>query len=496
MTTRRLNPIELRSAIAALPKDDAAAGTTSPRASSMYVPLSHQKALNPNASLVVGSRGSGKTYWYEALQDQTLRRLLGEFVPESGLAGFAKCSSGFGTDTHGDFPRPATLRALSAYVDAADIWWSVIAWHVLSADDATQTTGNWPNYDSWKERIEWIAPNKNSVEDRLVSLDQRLNKSNSKHLILFDALDRTAGSDWGLLRKLLRGLLETLLYFRSFRAIRAKAFVRPDMLEDGQVLAFPDSSKVQSTAATLSWTRVDLFNLLWQHLGNNADVGDKFRTWTSQECEQAWGGGQLSFTAPQPLRVDESVQRKVFHQIAGPFMGSDRRRGLPYTWLPNHLGDAQGTASPRSFIVALQAAAEGTALHHRTWEYALNYQEIQSGVVEASKIRVREIGEDFDWVGPAMGALGGITVPCEFRSIRERWKKGSVVDELRRRMADSNSASQRLPPRNLDQGEEGIRKDLERLAIFQPMLDGRVNVPDVYRVGFQLGRRGGVKPVK
>lgn len=38
--------------------------------------------------------------------------------------------------------------------------------------------------------------------------------------------------------------------------------------------------------------------------------------------------------------------------------------------------------------------------------------------------------------------------------------------------------------------------DLERLGIFEKMKDSRINMPDLYRVGFGLGRRGGVKPSK
>ena len=33
-------------------------------------------------------------------------------------------------------------------------------------------------------------------------------------------------------------------------------------------------------------------------------------------------------------------------------------------------------------------------------------------------------------------------------------------------------------------------------CVFLSLRDGRVNVPDVFRVGYGLGRRGGVKPVR
>ena len=54
----------------------------------------------------------------------------------------------------------------------------------------------------------------------------------------------------------------------------------------------------------------------------------------------------------------------------------------------------------------------------------------------------------------------------------------------------------RLPPRHLDDGTEGVRRDLESLGVFQPLYDGRLNIPSVFRVGYGLGLRGGVKPVR
>jgi hypothetical protein len=52
-----------------------------------------------------------------------------------------------------------------------------------------------------------------------------------------------------------------------------------------------------------------------------------------------------------------------------------------------------------------------------------------------------------------------------------------------------------LPPKHLDQGLDGLLEDMLSLALFSRMQDGRINMPDVYRVGFGLGRKGGVKPI-
>ena len=48
----------------------------------------------------------------------------------------------------------------------------------------------------------------------------------------------------------------------------------------------------------------------------------------------------------------------------------------------------------------------------------------------------------------------------------------------------------------VQRASEGIRNDLETLGVFQRLRDERVNIPNVYRVGYGLGRRGGVQPVR
>ena len=90
-----------------------------------------------------------------------------------------------------------------------------------------------------------------------------------------------------------------------------------------------------------------------------------------------------------------------------------------------------------------------------------------------------------------MSALAGMAVPLEFEEVARRWRNTGVLDELGRQVERNEVKS---PPRRLDAGAEGVRLDLESLGVLQRLLDDRVNIRDVYRVGYGLGRRGGVKP--
>lgn len=290
--------------------------------------------------------------------------------------------------------------------------------------------------------------------------------------------------------KLLRGLFQVLLEFRSYARIRPKVFVRPDNLGDAGVADFPDASKVLTQKVELRWPRLELYNLLWQHLANEPISEGLFRAGCREGYQIEWTEKGSVWAVPEVLRHDEEIQRQLFHAITGPWMGKDRRRGFPYTWLPNHLGDAQRQVSPRSFLAALRRAAEDPP--HASHSYALYYESIKRGVQEASRIRVQEMQEDYPWVDTLMSPLSGLSVPCPFDRIEHVWRNNNVLDKLGQGM---EAVAVKLPPAHLGDGAEGVRRDLEVLGVFQGMSDGRVNLPDVYRVGYGMRRRGGVKAI-
>jgi hypothetical protein len=331
----------------------------------------------------------------------------------------------------------------------------------------------------------WAQENPESVDRSLVEEDRRLLDSNRRRLLLFDALDQTADSRTGL-RQMLRGLLQVLLELRSLRALRAKAFLRPDMLTS-DVMDFPDASKLNADRVQLRWEKKDLFALLWHLLANAPSPhGELFR----QECRELF---QLSFhptedriwKLPFGLFYDERKQRDVFHGLTGPLMGGGKERGFPFNWLPSHLADAHGKVSPRSFLLALRRAAENT---FSIGEFALSPEGLKIGVQEASRQRIEEIQEDYPWIRAVMAPLEKLSIPASFEEIEERWLRDGVLERLEK-MEDYQR------PSRLAEGLDGLRRDLLMMGVFLTLEDARINMPDVYRIGFGLVRKGGVKPV-
>ena len=474
----------VRIALSELPEGTSYGGRIEP--TDVYLPPSHRKALHPNVMLVTGMRGSGKTFWWNALQDSTIRTLLARFDKRLSLTANSEVRAGFGESSE-HYPHADELRAMSSKgVDPQLIWRTVHAWKLVGIDHLLGMLNSWP------ERVRYVKGNPQEITRIFRDRDQELDRQRIYSVVLFDALDRSADR-WPDMFRLIRGLLQHALDLRAYQRLRVKVFLRSDQADEEKVADFADASKILSSSVQLTWPRRDLYGMFWQYLSNGRK-GELVRPWLE---EGEWPiedvEGQRIFRVPASLAVDEKIQRQRFHAITGPWMGKDPRRGFPYTWIPNHLGDAGGTVSPRSFIEALRAAAEDTAARYPDHDHALHYESVKRGVRTASKRRVQELGEDYPWVDRLLRPLSGIVVPCEFKEIEGIWKDDGILDSL----ADEIRQDEvKLPPRNIDRKEVGVREDLESMGVFRRLHDGRVDIPDVFRVGYGLGRKGGVKPVR
>lgn len=452
-----------------------------------YVPASHAHALNPDNAVVEGMRGAGKTHWWAFLNSADHLDYLETSFPEARIGGAFQVSQGFGVGIKPTVaPTKDILAALQRDFNARHIWQAVVG---VQADFPPPFP---PSTARWKDRVQWVHEHPEEYDELLYATGEALQQNKRKRLILFDALDRLA-DDWRGVRPLARALFQLALDFLANRGIRLKLFVRPDMLEDKEVLAFPDSSKLLATRVALTWRRADLYALLFQCLANARQHGRIFRRHLSalrwvQMPNQTWG-------LPDELRSDESVQKEVFHALAGPAMATGQfghKRGFPYTWLPNHLVDSRDQVSPRSFFAALRSASQSDT--PPGWGYALHFKAIQAGVQQASEIRVKEITqEDYPWVEPLMEPLRKLTVPCTVDDVVHLWEGAGTLGTLEDTL--KNSDVKLLPPR-FEEGVSGVLRDLKELGVISYLSDGRIQMPDVYRIAFGLGRKGGVKPLR
>lgn len=477
-----MTPDDLRRAVlASLPEETSTFGQASPY-QHFHLPPGHLKVLGPEANIVSGSRGAGKTFWAGMLtNDHAIEQLV---TVEPSLAGF-RGLTGFAERSAIDtYPDERTFQSLMREgFDAEDIWRGVVLrilgeWHKQPVPRA-----------SWRDTTHWVASSPELVARALEESNSLLDLGSEVRLIVFDALDRSA-RDWATMDRILAGLLRVVLALKPFPRIRTKVFLRDDQLTRA-VLAFPDASKLTATMVELVWQPHDLHALLWQYLINGpGEHGERLRQLYVTATRKAPRILFERYQVGTEARREGESQRALFEALAGKYMGRDHRRGVPYVWIVSHLDDTKRRASPRSFLAAIRAAADDSMERYPHHGLALHYESIKRGVQSASRIRVEELAEDFPWVRVALDALKGLSVPCHFEMFRQRWRE-AFPDGL---PADERPGGPMLPPPH-GASWQGVADDLVRIGVFERMQDGRINMPDLYRVGFGLGRRGGVRPV-
>jgi hypothetical protein len=474
---------EIRAALMTIPAA-ASAETSGVRGGhAFYIAESHVRAMGVDRTIVVGERGSGKTAWWRALQDPETRRLLldqgrRELAEFDVAAGFGPSGTRLADGVPMRFPDAATLRQLCRQAEPVDVWRGVL---LEAATSCVLGQRGGADRVDWGACVARWTAQPQQAHERWLACDEELQRRGRSFVVLFDALDQLAPT-WEEIRPIVRGLLQACLTWLPFERLHTKTFLRRDMLDDNELWGFPDSSKLRTARAMLTWERRDLYALLFHWLGNHPDSQSVFRAACSA-LGSPWPSAEGFELPPRRLRTDERAQERLMAALASEFMGANARRGVTYSWLPSHLADSAGHVTPRSWLIALRAAAEASARYETP--LALHHDAIKLGVVEASRVRVDQIAEDYPWVRTLGMALGGHQVPLASEQLVSAW--ASISD---RELVDDAG---HLPPPSLALGHAGWLADLEALHVVKRLEDGRVQMPDIYRLAFGLGRKGGVK---
>lgn len=498
----------IRAAIeASLPSDPSA----SLPAQQLFLPWPHRKALQLDCSLVVGARGVGKTAWARALlANQDNQR--SEALPTEIFPYPLTVVAGFSDRAQASHPSPGTFAELMRdQDDPYSLWLAVLLRSLGSSNTSTLPM------ESWEATLVWVRGHQEESWAMLRHADQALLQENRGLLFVFDALDRVSpDGDWLQVSAAIRALLRLILELKGFNRLHGKVFLRTDQYTRGSFTDLPDIAKIRATRVELLWTLTDLHGLLWQCLSNGtpSEAREHFRTWCHEASSalrqynlyellassQSPGSAEESHNTetfnrwelPAPVQQDEPVQRALFEKLAGRWMGRDSRRGVPYTWIVNHLADAQSQTTPRSFLTAIRKAAEESRHRYRDSEFPLHYEGLKLGVQAASAIRIDELEEDHPWLPGLMSPFANsASVPMP----------EAVFDLVLSEAFESIPAgvpglSERLPKDLRSQGVHGLITYLSQLGLLTQMKDERLNMPDIYRIGFKLGRKGGIKPAQ
>lgn len=463
----------------------AASGQDRPRADEIFAPRHHAGALDPNATIVLGARGAGKSFWAGVLGSADTRAAASEAYPNLGLESLL-VRFGFTGITGDGSVSKASIDAQVPHGQESSrgltLWRCVILRALLmEVEPSNQPRKISDLMQHFADPEDW--------EEECARLCHAVQRRGETVLVIFDALDALS-TEWRRLRELLDSLLEAAWEIRGFVGVRAKLFLRPDQVRDVG-LRFVELPKLMSGATKLSWRGEDLYGMLFARISGHKEskVKNNFTELLSEEL-----------IAPMPSTMkrrrswlpsnDREVQQRLFSRLAGNFMGRSHKKGRTYDWPVNHLADGHGEVTPRSFLTLIIAAARSSA-HSGT--QAITAEGIRAGLREASKVRVNQLDLEFPWIKRVLAPLARLQVPSTSDAIEKRWIENETIESIMIKVRNGDF----LPPFDPDgQGPE-YKKLIVRLiqiGVLTIRTDGRYDMPDLFRVAARLLKKGGVAP--
>lgn len=452
----------------------------------IFFPPAHIRALALDRPLVIGMRGAGKSFWSEVLTDVNLRPAVTQAV--KGYDKLVHVAS-IRWDQGGRFstrlPISAELTdALKNGMEPSLLWLTLILNELRSVCVRCDIAVRLPEVSQgWPHMLRWAMEHSDAVRQSFEQLNATLTDNGQVVLVVMDALDRMAA----LLAQsvnCLRGLLQLLLDARPLKGLRFKVFLREDMTHMPSVLSFPDASKLINEAVHLHWSREDIYALHWHKLAQKSPL-------FQQLIERHFGPGK-------PVLTNEAQLTDLLKLLAPPYMGSNVRKGHVYSWWYKHLADGKGRASPRVFAASLREALNVS--NKPSSSHVLIATGIEQGVRIASEERVQELGEDYFWVRTALAAFNDRLTPIPANEIYGVWNGIGIEGVPTPRLIREQCTAQNVfvpwdDSDRLTSPSQKLRDALVELGIL--MLrdeDTRLDMPDIYRLGYRIRKRGGVSP--
>lgn len=478
----------IRGMLSELPSDHDASGEHRPTVDEIFAPEQHANALDPNTPVVVGARGTGKSFWAGVLEQDETRAVAASAYPNLGLNRLI-VRAGY-TGLAGD--NVVTVKTIDARVPfeteratASDFWLAVI---MRAAKSAVHAQDEMP---SIRELMTEYADPEDWAKE-IKRLDNALTLGGKVLLVTFDALD-TLSRDWKRSSLLIDSLFEVIWSLRARRSIRAKIFIRPEQLND-ESLRFVELPKLRSSRVELEWTQAELYGLLFSRLASFPDARRKSFSTFARRINASIPSDLERNRHRWALISDPAIQKQAVTTLAGPYMGSNKTKGGTYDWPYNHLADAQGKVTPRSFIkLFVEAAKYGQAPS----DQAITAEGIRNGLREASKVRVDQLVVEYQWVKRALAPLAKLTVPCAPEAIFERWEESNTIKVILNAANDKDSGFlPPFPPRSKGNHMELLAAAMERIGLISYRPDNRIDIPDLFRVAALMLKKGGTTPVR
>ena len=462
-----------------------------------FLPVpNYRMALNTDTFLILGGRGVGKTELFRLLASSSGRQAL---VKNLNIRYFPSLETtiwiaGYGRTKTRErkFPAPGITEKYMKDKDRIDwrIFWIGLILGVIFQQEKELLSHSWAEEipeeirDSLTNKLSLLSywfpdasQNFENINYALDKLDEELIASDRWLFITYDELDRIVPSYLELANPIRELLAFWLDRWRRWERIRPKIFLRTDLFQK-EFLGFPDASKLRGHQISLEWKTSWLYQVFVKRLANSgSEINDYLQIVPSLILKEDKKLGILPGS-------DESRFKLLMEKIVGEYMGNNPRKGYTYNWVPNHLQDARGRIAPRSFLKLFSLAAERRLEKFDEKDLAENRlllpSDIQGALMDTSQDRIKELTEEeYPWLEALKKSLKNLNLLTEEEKFLNILK---------------NTEWNQEPPSRKPQE---ILNYLEQLGIVEiRSSDRRINMPDIYRYGFEVKRKGGIKRPK
>lgn len=439
-----------------------------------YPTTPFRNALQPDIFLIQGERGVGKTELFRLLAERDAAGLLG------GAQLRASTCVGFGRQK-GDHWVPSSEEIDAVFSQgnetAGRTFWLGLLGRRLVQDlgelqpDLARALQQVSPIHQW---LPVVTQHVGELSNALNRLDASLHARNEWRFVLYDDLDTTATFYAGLFGPL-RGLFGFWLErTRQWRRLHPKIFLRTDLFK-ADSLAFPDGAKFFGAhMVKLLWSPKQLYSLLLKRLLNQPERTEAFVSWLNAAAGPSLTVREDPTLGRTPIE-GEQWPEALMTALVGRYMGASPRKGASVTWVPNHLADALGGYSPRSWLRMFHYAAEN-ARSADTGALPLHPACFFRAEQRVSELRLQELADEDPWVLHLRQAFEDGEVPMSSDELEERIRR-----------VPSGDGRERLPV-----GYDELSRYLLLRGLLGRRSDDRYDVPEIYRHALGLKRRGGV----
>jgi hypothetical protein len=451
-----------------------------------YPPKEQLGALDPDVTLILGPRGSGKTALFRAVTEFDLTETLREQNPKARIQ--PNCLWHPVELYSKRFPNQAQLRSFFENENLTedqtqDFWQGILVrslWGHLDTRDKEELVvldKAETNPAALLQASQKIAIQAATALDHL---DDRLETAGRILFVGFDELDLLVHRN-GRAAATLVGFWASR--WRRWKGIRAKLFLRSDIYRRFVNEGGADLAKLAANRFELKWSDEALLAMLVKRILNtNLAVWRKTLRLTSKRdvVDHPVLGAVLASNALSDLHG-------VVHAILGPYMGANRKKGASEKWILDHIKDCQGNASPRSLVRMLEQAAERQLTERFEGDVVLDPAFVRQSLTAVSIDHLQSSLEEWPW-------LHGLSVRLS------RWTGLRIMPmerkpfEVQLRKSWSEPWSQKVefaePPCDDPQGFVPMLIDA---GILRERKDGKLETTDLYLDGLGFKRKGGVR---